>query len=48
MELKGFYGVRIIDMRLFGDQRMEATVVADPHDPRLVETVTTHILTRRR
>lgn len=48
VELKGFYGVRVIDMRMFGDQRMEATVIADPHDPHLVETITTHMLTRRR
>lgn len=48
VELKGFYGMRIIDMRIFGDQRMEATVVADPHDPEVVETITTHMLTRRR
>lgn len=48
VELKGFYGLRVIDMRIFGDQRMEATVVADPHDPEVVETVTTHMLTRQR
>jgi hypothetical protein len=48
VELKGFYGMRVIDMRIFGGQRMEATVMADPHDPEVVETITTHMLTRQR